>query len=333
MKTFCRVLSVILLLCIPLTAQEPRRLDIDEIVPVPTSGGTWIYGDVLFSHDWHIQKNVLTGNYRLLDGNSMQRSVGTFEECQKRLEEIQTEEGILPMSGSAVILLHGFVSNSVVMKTFAEYMKERKTHDYVYCMTYPSTMQSIFDHAVMLDSVVRNLPPTVKRIDFIGHSMGCIVIRRYMSGPLKKDWQLPENKAGQRVNFSPDKRIGRFMMLGPPNHGSIVAKVAIGKDPVRRRLMGSSGDELGLDWEKTEKSLGIPSCPFAIISGGRGDGIGFSPMIPGDDDGVVSTEGTKLHGAAYWLQFKVGHGEMLLTEEVFDTAIEFLKTGKIKGVR
>lgn len=329
---FFFIFAVLTFLCAGLAAQEQQKWDIDEIIPVPTSGGMWFYGDVLFFHDWHIQKNVITGNHRLLDGNSIQRSAGTFEDYLKRLEEIQSEEGIVPMSGSAVILLHGFVSNSLVMKTFADYLKEKKAYDNIFCVSYPSTMQSIFDHAVMLDSIVHHLPPTINRIDFIGHSLGCIVIRRYMSGPLKKDWQLPEDKKKLvlRHQFSPDNRVGRFVMLGPPNHGSVVAKRFIGKDPFRRRLLGSSGDELGIDWENMEKTLGIPSCPFAIISGGRGDGIGFSPVIPGDDDGVVSTEGTKLSGADYWIQFYTGHGQMLLTEEIFDLTLQFLKTGKIK---
>jgi pimeloyl-ACP methyl ester carboxylesterase len=322
--------AVLLFFCVPLTLNAQERRDIDEIIPVPTAGGMWFYGDVLFFHDWHIQKNVITGNYRLLDGNSIQRSAGTFDDCLKRLEEIQSEEGLLPMSGTAVILLHGFVSNSLVMKTFADYLKDKKEYDNVICMTYPSTVQSIFEHSAMLDSVVRHLPPTVNRIDFIGHSLGCIVIRRYMSGPLKKDWQVPEDKLANRHKFSPDRRIGRFVMLGPPNNGSVVAKRFIGKDPFRRRLLGSSGDELGIDWEKTAKTLGIPSCPFAVITGGRGDSIGFSPVIPGDDDGVVSTEGTKLQGADCWIQFYTGHGQMLLTEEIFDAALQFLKTGKIR---
>jgi hypothetical protein len=113
-------------------------------------------------------------------------------------------------------------------------------------------------------------------------------------------------------------------MLGPPNHGAIIAKKLIGNNPVRRFLSGKSGDELGIDWEKAEKSLGIPCCPFAIISGGRGDDRGYSVLIPGDDDGIVSTEGTHLEGAEEWTQFHVGHGEMLLTPKIFEKIENFL---------
>ncbi|MDR2756191.1 MAG: hypothetical protein LBC20_10835 [Planctomycetaceae bacterium] len=300
---------------------------LDEKIPIKTSGGVWFWGDVLFFHDWHIQENVKTNSFRLLDGNSVQRAFGTFEECRQRLEEIQVEEGLLPMAGTAVVIMHGFGSNTMTTRHLAVWLKERKAYDYVFNVAYPSTMQSVLEHAILLDRIIKNLPPTIKRIDFIGHSLGCIVVRRYLSGQLEPDWSVSENPLEARKNFTPDLRIGRFVMLGPPNHGSILATKLIGKDPIRRLVTGKTGDELGTDWDKLQKTLGIPCCPFAIISGGRGDNFGFSLLIPGDDDGIVSTEGTQLEGAEEWIRFDVGHGEMLMTEEVFETCLQFLKTG------
>ena len=300
----------------------------DEKIPIKTTGGILFWGDVLFSSGWRIQKNMVTESYRLLDVNDVQRAFGTFDECKHRLNEIQAEEGILPMTGSVVIVLHGFGSNVLMTRHLGEWLREQETHDHVFCMSYPSTMQSILEHARMLDRIVKNLPPTVKRIDFIGHSLGGIVIRRYLSGPLDEDWQVPENKMEFRRTFSPDSRIGRFVMLGPPNQGAIIASKLIGDDPVRRLLTGRSGDELGTRWNEAEKSLGIPCCPFMIIAGGRGNNRGFSPLIPGDNDGTVSTEGTRLEGAEKWMLFNVGHNEMLLTPAVFNAIEKFLLKGE-----
>ncbi|MDR1964404.1 MAG: hypothetical protein LBQ50_11540 [Planctomycetaceae bacterium] len=311
--------------------QEPGVFQkLDEKIPIKTIGGLLFWGDVLFFHDWHIQENVKTHSFRLLDGHSVQRAYGTFEECRHRLDEIQAEEGLLPMAGNAVIILHGFGGNAMTTRHLAIWLKERKSYDYVFNMAYPSTMQSVFEHAEMLDRMIKNLPPTIRRIDLIGHSLGGIVIRRYLSGPLEPDWQVPENRLEARKNFEPDSRIGRFVMLGPPNHGAVLATKLIGKDPVRRLFTGKSGDELGTDWDELQKTLGIPCCPFAIISGGRGDNRGFSLLIPGDDDGIVSTEGTQLDGAEEWIRFDVGHGEMLMTEEIFETSLRFLKTGSFQ---
>ncbi|MDR2439435.1 MAG: hypothetical protein LBE12_08725 [Planctomycetaceae bacterium] len=328
------VLFIYFFVSTTLSGQESgifRKLD--EKIPIQTTGGIWFWGDVLFFHDWHIQENVKTNSFRLLDGNSVQRAYGTFEECRQRLEEIQAEEGLLPMAGTAVVLMHGFAGNTKVTRHLAVWLKEQKAYDYVFNVAYPSTMQPVLEHALILDRIIKNLPPTIKRIDLIGHSLGCIVMRRYLSGPLEADWCVSENPLEARKNFTPDSRIGRLVMLGPPNHGSILATKLIGKDPFRRLITGKSGDELGTDWDELQKTLGIPCCPFAIISGGRGDNIGFSLLIPGDDDGIVSTEGTQLEGAEEWIRFDVGHGEMLMTEEIFETCLQFLKTGSFHKMK
>jgi hypothetical protein len=286
------------------------------------------WGDMLFDNGWYIQRNVATNSYRLLDVNATQRAYGTFDECKNRLETIQAEEGILPMTGTVVIILHGFGANAMMTRSLGDWLRERRTHDHVFCMSYPSTMQPILEHARMLDSVVRNLPPTVERIDFIGHSLGSIVIRRYLGGPLDENWRVPENRIEFREQFSPDLRIGRFVMLGPPNHGAVIATRLIGNDPVRRFFTGASGDELGINWQETEKTLGIPSCPFMIIAGGRNNNIGFSLLLPGDDDGMVSTEGTKLEGAEKWMLFNVVHNELLQSPAVFNAIERFLLWGE-----
>ena len=327
-----KIVVFLLLAILPSTvwgqeSNNPLR-SLDEKIPIKTTGGILFWGDVLYSHGWHIQRYATTDTYRLLDVNSVQRALGTFDECKHRLEEIQTEEGVLPMAGSVVIILHGFGSNSLMTRNLGDWLRERETHDHVFCMSYPSTMQSIFDHAKMLDRLIKNLPSTVKRIDFIGHSLGGIVIRRYLSGPLDEDWRVPINRMEFRQTFSPDPRIGRFVMLGPPNHGAVIATRLIGNDPIRKLLTGKSGDELGTNWKEVEKSLGIPCCSFMIVAGGRGNNMGYSLLIPGDNDGMVSTEGTRLEGAEKWMRFNVGHNEMLLTPAVFNAIEKFLLNGE-----
>ena len=331
MLRFCNIILLLLFASFSptLRGQEVSPLrKLDERMPIKTTGGILFWGDVFFNNGWHIQKNVSTESYRLLDANAIQRAYGTFDDCKNRLNEIQVEEGILPMTGTVVIVLHGFGANAMMTRDLGDWLRKRGTHDHVFCMSYPSTMQSILGHAKMLDSVVQSLPPTIKRIDFVGHSLGSLVIRRYLSGPLDEDWEVPEHKMEFRRQFSPDSRIGRFVMLGPPNHGAIIAEKLIGNSPVRRFFSGESGDELGIQWAETAKSLGIPCCPFMIIAGGRNNNMGYSLLIPGDDDGLVSTEGTKLEGAEKWLCLNVVHNELLQSPTVFDAVEKFLLRGE-----
>lgn len=317
------------LLSVAVWAEEPKawRFRWDDKIPVQTNGGLWFWGDVLFFHDWHIQKNVVFDKYRLIDGDDTQRALGSYEDCLETLEKIKTEEGLNPMEGKVLILLHGFGGSSHRMRPLADWFKERGEYDHVLAVTYPSTQQAILDHTRMLDGIVKQLPQTVTQIDFIGHSLGSIVIRRYLSGPLDDSWRAPEDRLAARKLFSPDRRIGRFVMLGPPNHGAELATKLIGESSFRRSVTGASGDELGLHWSRTELTLGIPCCPFGIVSGGRGDEEGINPLIPGDDDGIVSVEGTRLEGAEEWIQYRLHHGNLLFSKDVFEVTERFLKTG------
>ena len=50
-------------------------------------------------------------------------------------------------------------------------------------------------------------------------------------------------------------------------------------------------------WEALEPKLATPHFEFGILAGGKGDGRGYNPLIPGDDDAVVTVESTRLAGA------------------------------------
>ncbi|MDR2762917.1 MAG: hypothetical protein LBB88_09970 [Planctomycetaceae bacterium] len=305
----------------------------DERIPIKTNGGYLFWGDVLFFHEWHIQKNIKFGSYRLIDGNAIQRAFGTFEECKMRLDEICNENKLQSMSGNVLIVVHGFGSSGHRTRKLAEWFRGKNIYDHVINFTYPSTSQPILEHAKMLNSVVSSLSGEVRRIDFVAHSLGCIVVRRYLSGVLDEKWVAASDPVAARNKFTPDSRVGRFVMLGPPNHGSELAVKLIGNNRVVRSFMGVTGDELGVKWAETNKKLGVPKCEFAIIAGGCGNEKGFSRLIKGDDDGVVSVEGTKLAGASEWVLFYMDHDDLLQTEVIFEYSLEFLKKGTFNEIK
>ena len=88
-----------------LWAGEPTDQPLN--VPLPTMGGKQFWADELFFHQWHIQRNVLTGHYRLSDEEDIRRAWGTLADCRTALEQIKREQHLPPMRGKAVILLHG----------------------------------------------------------------------------------------------------------------------------------------------------------------------------------------------------------------------------------
>ena len=56
--------------------------------PTATLGGTQFWSDELVFRDWRIQRNVLSGHYRLLDDRDFRMAWGTLDQCRARLGEL-----------------------------------------------------------------------------------------------------------------------------------------------------------------------------------------------------------------------------------------------------
>jgi len=165
-----------------------------------------------------------------------------------------------------------------------------------------------------LRSVIENLGPQVTRIDFVGHSLGNIVVRRYVG------------QASSRPALQVDKRIGRMVMVGPPNQGSQLARLM--KDSVAFELIaGVSGTQLSRNWKQLESELGTPKFPFGIIAGGQNGDQLSNPLLAGRDDFTVSVEESKLAGASDMLVLPLFHSTMMLDDRVLSGTARFLEQG------
>ena len=155
----------------------------------------------------------------------------------------------------------------------------------------------------------------ISEINFVAHSLGNIVVRHYLG-----DQSDPQH--GRR----PDGRIRRFVMLGPPNQGSIAA-TTLADNMIFRYAAGPSGQQLGAQWAQIQPHLVTPACEFGIIAGGRLDGKGFNPLLSGDNDGLVTVESTKLAGAADFLVVPVLHSSLVDEPRVMQLCVRFLEHG------
>jgi hypothetical protein len=323
MKRLIPALAVVCVTIPVLCSPSPLRADEPPIAaalvpevplpPMPTLGGTQFWADELVFYGWRIQRNVLTGHCRLLDGNQFRHASGTYHECYDKLQEIKLRKGLQPMQGKVVITLHGLGVNRLAMVAIGHYLK--KHGDYtVVNVGYPSTRRGIEEHARSLAHVVENLGD-VDEISFVAHSLGNIVLRRYLA-------DQTDPATGRR----PDPRIKRIVMLGPPNHGAKAAD-ALGENSVFRLVLGDSAGQLGDEWVWTEDSLVAPACEFGVIAGGLGNGYGFNPILPGDDDGVVTVRSTRLAGARDTLVLPLTHTMLLLDPRVHEHTLRFLQQG------
>ncbi len=284
-----------------------------DTLAVPTMGGKQFWADEFFFHQWRIQRNVLTGHCRLLDEQNYRYESGTFEQCRTVLARIRREREIPPMRGKAVVVLHGlFRSRSSMEKLCASL---RRNSDYtVLNVGYPSTRRDVGGHARALGRILENLDG-IEEINFVAHSMGNIVIRHYLA-----------DQTTLRPDGRVDPRLKRFVMLAPPNQGSLVA-LAVPENRALETITGEVVRQLGQDWAKLEGKLATPGFEFGILAGGKGDSRGYNPLLPGDDDGTVSVAHARLAGAHDFTVLPALHSSFVGNEKVMEYTLRFLQKG------
>ena len=279
----------------------------------PTFGGTQFWTDEHFFHEWRIQRHSGTGECRLLDANAWQHASGTFEECLARLDEIRRERNLPPMQGRAVVLLHGLAAPRWSMHLLGEHLRANGGYG-IFNVEYASTRRTIDDHAESLARVLESLEG-IEQIHLVGHSMGNVIIRRYLAGP-GDDSDL----------WRPDPRIQRIVMIAPPNHGALAAE-RLAEVGLFKTVFGRPGQQLGVEWDNLEKRLAVPAVEFGIIAGGTGLAGGFSPLQPGDDDGRITVATTRLAGAADFIRVPAIHELIANDPRVFKYTLQFLEAG------
>jgi predicted alpha/beta hydrolase family esterase len=261
-------------------ADEPQADNLGQInLAAPTLGGMQFWSDELFFHHWRIQRNSITGHYRLLDEQDVRRAWGTFEQCRSALEGTKQREKLPAMTGKAVIVLHGLGRTRSSMNGIAQFLEKTGSFEALN-VSYPSTIADIDNHAQSLARIIENLKE-VSEIDFVAHSLGNLVVRRYLDAA---------KSAGGL-----DPRIKRMVMLGPPNNGAQLAN-ALDHNLISREFIGVPGRELAESWPKLSQHLATPQFEFGIIAGGKQDGHGYNPLLSGDNDMVVTVEETRLAG-------------------------------------
>jgi len=278
-----------------------------------TLGGVQIWSDQEVFHQWRIQRNDVTGHFRLLDGDDRRHAWGALDHCRDKLDRLRRDRQLPPMDGTAVIVMHGLLHGHSSMRKIARYLDDYSAYE-VLNISYASTRRDIAGHARSLGSVVASLEG-IDRIHFVAHSMGNLVIRHYLADQLDRE-----------TGRLRDTRIGRVVMLGPPNDGAQLAK-RYGNNALYEWVAGDAGRQLGENWEQLQQQLATPPGQFAIIAGGWDDKRLSNPLISGADDLVVRVEETRLAGAHDFAVLPVVHMIMMNDPTVQRYTLSFLQHG------
>ncbi len=209
-----------------------------------------------------------------------------------------------------VIVLHGLGRTKNSMNRIENSLA--KDGYMVWNESYPSRSESI--EKLALEHIEKGLEFCIKAkaesIHFVTHSLGGIMVRSY----------LQEHKID---------KLGKIVMLSPPNNGSEVADFL--KDVyVYKLAMGPAGQQLGTDPEGLPRSLVPIDANIGIITGNKTLDPWFSPLIPGADDGKVSVESAKLKEMTGFMVVESSHAFIMRNVLVIEQIKYFLRYGIFK---
>ena len=212
---------------------------------------------------------------------------------------------------SRVVLLHGIARTSASLATLARGLEGAGFT--TLNVDYPSRRLPLEDLVGLVHSAAG---PFLTHGDgnahFVAHSMGGLLARAYV------------------VRHRPP-RLGRMVLLGPPNQGSEIADL-LAPRWLYKKVFGPAGQQLGTGSQgQLSRSLGALDYSVGVIAGDRTiDPVGWL-LLPRPNDGRVSVARTKVAGMAAHLTLPVSHALMMRSPEVIRQAIIFLRTGRFAG--
>jgi hypothetical protein len=282
---------------------------------MPTLGDGFVWSDELWFHDWVIEKHAVIGHYRLVDPKGRRHAFGSYDTCLGKLNEIKKATPFPPLPKHVVIVMHGLGAPPKFMEGMVDYFRENGNLAAIN-IGYPSTMEDIDAYAASLDSIIRGLEG-VESVSFVAHSMGNIVIRRYLA-----------NVERLTPEMRPPVTYKRMVMISPPNHGAELAD-QFADNKLAEMAAGKPLEQLAPSrgWPELERQLVTPKFEFGILVGGKGDNEGYLDTIPGDDDMLLSIDTSKLAGATDYLQIGGIHQLMPKYKEVREAALNYLLHG------
>ena len=210
-----------------------------------------------------------------------------------------------------VIIIHGFGQNAKGMHSITNGLQEA---GYSTCaLEYKTVGRSIHAIKKQIGQQINDCFSTFRKENkthFIGHSLGGLMIRSYLS-------EYPSERHQYKID--------KVIMMGTPNNGSPISDSYQEKSIFG--LLGEMSLALGTDEGDFAKSLPEPSYKTGIIAGNKPWRL-TRKAFNEPNDGLVPVSSTKLPNMDDFIELNVDHASMRTDPIVMNNILTYLTNGR-----